>query len=436
MTSLIHSDISVDPLEGASLGSPIAALVVAKGWRESVSLVNTTKLPATRSDAVSEVRSTNYKLRNVAQSVLGHNHRVFSCNKVPSYGVQKLGETRGISKNDEGKAFYHGMASCGDVHCCPVCSVKISEGRRQEVIHALRSHSESGYISLFATFTIRHSRNDSLCDNLIAFRKARSGLISCRRFKEIKKEISMTGYIRRLEVTWGESNGWHPHDHEVWMIEKSFISPLHLQLLQFEVFKLWSHYCEKNGLDAPSFKHGFDLRWKDNKGHESVGAYLTKWGHELTYGHTKKANGEDRHTPFSLLHSLQDKYNPKFACLYQEYAKAFKGRAQLLWSRGLKAKFGIQEFKDGELAERPEKVHYCNLSIEQSFRISFLNKYSTVLDYAERYSPELTFLYIESLAQEVNSILTKNFKRRRQGYDSDLTLSDMFDRGIYEQNTS
>ena len=219
MTSLIENSPTVDPHHSREMQSEERLHHSDNSPCLMGSLVNTTKLPDSSKIKASEVRSTNYTLRNIAQSVLGCNHRVFTCNKVPSYGVQKLGHSRGISKNDENRAFFHGMASCGDVHCCPVCSVKISEGRRQEVVHALRSHSESGYISLFATFTIRHSRNDSLSDNLTAFRNARSGLISCRRFKEIKKQICMTGYIRRLEVTWGESNGWHPHDHEVWLID-------------------------------------------------------------------------------------------------------------------------------------------------------------------------------------------------------------------------
>ena len=440
MNSINHSIESVDPL-GKTFSCQVKEAPRASGKAplpagDGVSLVNTTKLCDASYNAACEVRSTNFKLRNIAQSVLGHNHRVFSCQKVPSYGVQKLGHSRGISKNVDGKAFYHGIGVCGDVHCCPVCSVKISEGRRQEVVHALRSHSESGYISLFATFTIRHSRDDSLSDNVSSFRNARSDLIRSQKYRKIKDRICMSGYIRRLEVTWGNSNGWHPHDHEVWLIDKKTISASELQVLQLEIFELWEHYCKKYNLEAPSFLHGFDLRWKEGDGSSSVGAYLTKWGHELTYGHTKKANGEDRHTPFSLLYSLKENYNPKFAALYQEYAKAFKGRAQLLWSRGLKAKFGIQEFTDGELTERPEKIPYCDLSVEQSFRISFLNKFSTVLDYAELHPPELTFLYIDSLSQQANSILTKNFKRRRSNYISDLTLSDMFDRGIYESEIS
>lgn len=437
MSSLIHSDLSVDPSNNEALSTfhgrdPRKREGHAEG-AQAASLVNTTKLCDTTKNGVSEVRSTNYRLRRVSQEVLGVNHRVFTCQKVPSYTVQQgLGE-RGISKNEDGKAFFHGLGSCGDVHCCPVCSVKISEGRRQEVIQALRSHSEFGYISLFSTFTIRHSREDSLSANLTSFRNARSDLIRSRKFRLIKEQINMSGYIRRLEVTWGESNGWHPHDHEVWLIDKGSITPNELLDIKVEVYKLWSYYCEKYGLDAPSFEHGFDLRWKDGDGSESVGAYLTKWGHELTYGHTKQANGEDRHTPFSFLHSLQVNYSPKLSSLFQEYARAFKGRAQLLWSRGLKDKFGINEMTDGELSELPEKEHYIDINVEQSFRISYLNRFSTVLDYAELYSPEVTIEYINSLFDESNKRLSKNFKRRRSSYLSDITLTNMLDAGFYEQ---
>lgn len=453
MDSLINNSSGVDPLHPKShkqsLGrvpvlregslnkaltqSASEALAKPEQGAERSSLVNITKLCDTKRIKASHVRSTNYSLRRVSQEVLGHNHRVFTCQKVPSYGVQKLSQSRGISKNKDGKAFYHGLGSCGDVHACPVCSVKISEGRRQEVIHALRSHSESGYISLFATFTIRHSREDSLAGNLEAFRNARSDLIRSRKYRLIKDRLKMSGYIRRLEVTWGKSNGWHPHDHEVWLIDADSITPEELLKVKKEVFDLWSYYCVKYGLEAPSFEYGFDLRWKDGNGSDSVGAYLTKWGHELTYGHTKQANGEDRHTPFSMLMALKEKYSPDFVALYQEYATAFKGRAQLLWSRGLKDKFGVQEMSDGELSEMPEKEHYMDLDSDQAFRISFLNRFSTVLDYAEFCSPEVTRKYIASLFEESDAKLINNVRRRRKNYVSDIKLSNMLDAGIYEQ---
>ena len=443
MQSLIHSDISVDPLSQMRKALPLGRAPAEreghlKGSVEQSArsaLVNITKLCDASRIKASQVRSTNYSLRKVAQEVLGHNHRVFTCQKVPSYSVQQGESQRGISKNKDGKAFFHGLGSCGDVHCCPVCSVKISEGRRREVIHALRSHSEAGYISLFATFTIRHSRNDSLSDNLTAFRNARSDLIRSKKFRDIKKNICMSGYIRRLEVTWGESNGWHPHDHEVWLIDKDAVTEMELLSIKTQVFKLWAYYCQKYDLEAPSFEHGFDLRWKEGDGSDSVGAYLTKWGHELTYGHTKDAKGVERFTPFSLLKKLKDEYSPKYVALYQEYASAFKGRAQLLWSRGLKDKFDVKEMTDGELSEMPEREHYMDLTSEQCFRISFLNKFSLVLDHAELFNAAGTKQFIDSLYAEANKVLSKNVQRRRNNYISDMKLSNMIDAGIYEPST-
>ena len=453
MTSLIHSDNPVDPSsheagsvplgrapakrEGSLNNTPVLqaksdARLHSSDKREAP-LVNITKLCDASRIKASHVRNTNYQLRKIAQEVLGHGHRVYTCQKVPSYSVQQGISQRGISKNEDGKAFFHGLGSCGDVHACPVCSVKISEGRRQEVVHALRSHSESGYISLFSTFTIRHSRNDSLSDNLTAFRNARSDLIRSQKFRKIKQAISMSGYIRRLEVTWGESNGWHPHDHEVWLIDKESITEMELLSLKMQVFKLWAYYCQKYGLEAPSFEHGFDLRWKEGDGSDSVGAYLTKWGHELTYGHTKEANGVERYTPFSMLNKLKEEYSPKFAALYEEYARAFKGRAQLLWSRGLKDKYGVKELSDEQLSEMPEREHYIDLTSDECFRISFLNRFAVVLDYSEVSRPEWTRQYVNSLLDEANKILARNFKRRRSSYISDIKLSNMIDAGIYEQ---
>jgi hypothetical protein len=208
---------------------------------------------------------------------------------------------------------------------------------------------------------------------------------------------------------------------------------MELQIIQLEVFELWSFYCKKHGLEAPSLKHGFDLRWKDGDGSESVGAYLTKWGHELTYGHTKKVNGENRYTPFSILHALSEKYSSKLAGLYQEYAKAFKGRAQLLWSRGLKKKYLVQEFSDKEISERPEPIHYIDINTDQAFVISFTDKYASVLDCAEKNPPELTMNYINSLFElSYQKRRDSNYRPLKDDYTHNLKITNFFKQGTYE----
>ena len=51
---------------------------------------------------------------------------------------------------------------------------------------------------------------------------------------------------------------------------------------------------------------------------------------------------------------LADKEDKQAAALFAEFAKAFKGKRQLSWSNGLKAKFNLVEKNDEELAAELE----------------------------------------------------------------------------------
>ena len=404
MTSLIHGSTPVDPSYGVTCDAGTTAPFMGVGApARTAPLGNNTKLSANRVSCGLESNPSKYVLRAVAQSVLGRSHRISSCQKVPSYSVQQGEKERGISKNEDGKAFFHGVGACGDVHTCPVCSHKISESRRQELLSALRCHRESGRIALLATFTFPHFCTDALSINLDLFRKARSRMVASRRFKDMKKTLGMIGYVRRLEVTWGEANGWHPHDHEIWFIDKPDITKKELKDIEHAMWELWSIHCEKVGLSIPSRSHGFDLRYNDQQYGDAVGAYLTKWGHELTYGHTKMTRGDRRHTPFSILaHLDKHGYHPLYHHLFREYAKTFKGRAQLLWSQGLKMHFAIDSVSDEEISDRPEPVHHCEITKEQHTAISLLNLFSEVLHFAEKHTPQQTIEFMDRIVEYKN----------------------------------
>ena len=73
----------------------------------------------------------------------------------------------------------------------------------------------------------------------------------------------------------------------------------------------------------------------------------------MTKGHIKKgkAGGNTFRPPAG---SLADKNDKQAAALFAEFAKAFKGKRQLSWSNGLKAKFNLVEKDDEELAAELE----------------------------------------------------------------------------------
>ena len=112
-------------------------------------------------------------------------------------------------------------------------------------------------------------------------------------------------------------------------------------------------YCEKAGLGTPSFRHGIKLDDGSRAAH-----YVAKgmWGleDEMTKGHTKKgkAGGE---TPFDLLRAyLADGQDAQAAALFREFAECFRGKRQLSWSNGLKARFYVDEKSDEQLSEELE----------------------------------------------------------------------------------
>jgi hypothetical protein len=123
-----------------------------------------------------------------------------------------------------------------------------------------------------------------------------------------------------------------------------------LSQLQSCLYLRWSNACKLAGLGTPSEAHGLKL---DDGSHASK--YISKWGleDEITKGHTKKAiNGE---TPFDFLRALVlDDTDRQAAALFIEFATVFKGKRQLRWSKGLKARFAVEEKNDDQLAQEKE----------------------------------------------------------------------------------
>ena len=256
------------------------------------------------------------------------------------------------SKNHK-TASYGGLQTCGSVWTCPVCGAKVVERRRGEIQQAMAMHRACGGEVHLLTLTVPHTRFDVLETLLERQGKALQGFLRDRKVKEVFKEMGYIGQIRGYETTHGRkgtNNGWHPHFH---FLQFVMVKGDAAQLMDWRtrLYLRWDVYCQKAGLGSPSFQHGLDLR--DGS---FANNYVAKWGleDEMTKGHIKKgkAGGE---TPFDLLRAvLSDKNDKQAAALFAEFAKAFKGKRQLSWSNGLKAKFNLAEKNDEELAAELE----------------------------------------------------------------------------------
>lgn len=351
----------------------------------------------------SVARSARFQNQTAASKLL-FNHqtpretqwRVTGCHR------RKIGEDVAVLYSAAiSKAHYGNLMICGSVWTCPPCAAKISERRKSEISAATDLHVEAGGGLEMVTRTFAHKRFDNLTEMIVAQRKARNWMRQQRGYKNLMIEIGYVGHIRALETTYGDANGWHPHDHELLLTADKLTQRMRkkLQSVQFE---LWRKACIRFGLGMPNRKRGVDVRSA-----ESCAEYIAKMGRESTWGlgselakqHTK--SGRDGSlTPFDLLRRYESG-EKRFGPLFIEYAEAFFGARQIVWSRGLKRLFLIEEASDEELASREEADAVVVLSITK-WEWGFVLKQprdvrGLVLDLAEKGGADAVRRYIDHL---------------------------------------
>jgi hypothetical protein len=252
------------------------------------------------------------------------------------------------------RAHYKNLITCGSVWMCPVCASRITEQRAQELQQAVQKWQESGFVALL-TFTLRHEAKDELGAVLGQIREAHRTFKAGRNWYQFTERFGWAGSVTALEVTHG-ANGWHPHLHEL-----VFFDPMHTAT--WTVFRntakeRWLKALAASNADA-TWKHGLDLKTADSQ----IAEYVTKFGHlpvakswtlerEIAKSASKRSRSKDGRSPFQLLMDYGDG-DTSAGKLFQEYARTFKGRNQLTWSRGLREELlPDQPMSDEQLVEQ------------------------------------------------------------------------------------
>ena len=301
-------------------------------------------------------RFLRYQMQSVAKHILPRN-RVGICLR---HQIEKYGNVDLYKHRSTQKAFYGGLMVCGNVWVCPVCASKISERRRVELKKAFKAHLDTGGYCTMVTLTFSHSSRDKLDDLLLALGKSMATFSRGKRHDNFRKEIGLIGKIRAFEITYGE-NGWHPHIHLL-LMHSIEIEPWEWTNMEDKLYSMWSGACAKSGLET-SREHGLKI-------HDAAEAstYIGKWGDimdkrwgtdsEMTKANIKKGRAGSL-TPFDFLRRVIEDGDLEYEDKFREYAKAVKGKQQLVWSKGLKAKYLIEEKTDEEVAT--EKVESADL---------------------------------------------------------------------------
>jgi len=323
---------------------------------------------------------------------------------VPVIGPDGLRTSRrevDILKNKNDRFGYRGLFTCGNIWLCPVCASKISEKRRIELNQSLRVADEKGMSVIHEILTAPHHLGEGPKELVEKMGHARRLMQNRKPWKRIAAFLGIDGNIRALEVTFSWNNGWHVHFHVLLFLNRKFQPETRKQsLINLEdmIFDIWRDACLSAGLDAPSREHGVRLN-------DHADDYVGKWGseHEMTKAHIKEGH-KDSLSPFQFLDEFRAG-DDRYRGLFLEYAKAFKGKKQLVWSRGLRDLLKLEpEMSDEEIMEKedPDSVLFAQIPAEVWSEVAKREKMGEVLEVCRRGEQALSD-YLNNLIAEVKS---------------------------------
>jgi hypothetical protein len=239
------------------------------------------------------------------------------------------------------------------VWACPVCSAKIAAKRVTEVEKLIEWNAARGGTVALATLTMRHHSGHRLGELRRGLTVAWRHVTQSRGWKEAKSALGMDGYVRAIECTHGDENGWHLHIHALLIFDGPISQEL-VDMLALELWERWSAGLAKEGLTALR-EHAVDVR-VGHRALEKLAGYLNKLAFEAVGSRWKKGRKGGR-TPFEILASavsagLADDFD-----LWWEWEQASKGMQQLVWSTGLKGRVGVDDVDDEAIAAEVENGH-------------------------------------------------------------------------------
>lgn len=327
-----HSD---DPTEGERTPSPLANHEKAVRTSEP--------------DASTRRRDEAYRLREVLWDV-SKIRRVTWCGRLAAKGKNANPATPEI-RMAEGRAYYSGVARCGSVWACPVCSRRIRHERSLEAEAGFREWLERGHALIFLTLTLPHGMGDSCADLMEAIKGGWKAVFSGRPYRRDRERFGIRHWFRGWDATYGQ-NGWHPHLHMALLLDDD-LDRGDLNALEEHLYSRWASAIERYGHRQPSREHGIHL--EPAKCSKILSRYLMKVrgtstessvAIEITRGDLKRSHGG--RTPFQILAGFADTGEVNDLARWWEWEGATKGQHFTRWSNGTRAELGMVEGRSDE----------------------------------------------------------------------------------------
>jgi predicted nucleic acid-binding protein len=224
-------------------------------------------------------------------------------------------------------------------HCwridCPTCGPKVAEREAANIALAVTEQYARGGSVALLTLTLRHGRDQALADLLKALSGAWTSVRQSRVTRAMWADLT-TGYVRKLEVTYGHRNGWHPHLHLLVFLRPGVVDD-DAQDLADAIFDPWSTHLVKRGMGEPLRDRAVDVEVLTlESAQERVASYVAKdAARELASAGGKRGRREGSRTTYELLRdAAAGDHHARWR--YAEFEDAMRGRHRIEWSTGLK----------------------------------------------------------------------------------------------------
>lgn len=348
----ITADGSTGDLSPAATPRAVGASGGAGRAEGPTSLENIT-VTVTRSDKDAGQRSRRQSrfAARVAVQEFTNQKRLKACGRL-SVLVEGKVQLRSTGQS----AGFGGLASCGRVWLCPVCSAKIAMVRAAELEQILTWNTERGGSTLLMTLTIRHHKGQGLA------RLWHDGIRDSWRYmtqrpawRKVRKELGMDHYVRATELTYGEKHGNHVHLHVLLFCDRP-ISQDMSQAFGAQLFDLWQRAVRRQGFETVF--EAFDIRVATEAAHlETLSDYLVKATYnglafETVGGQGKVGKKIGNRTPFQVLAEIIETGRADLIEWWWEFEAASDRQRQITTSRGLKKLAGLDEIDDEEIVEQ------------------------------------------------------------------------------------
>lgn len=299
------------------------------------------------------------------------------------------------------RAYYNGVAVCGSVWTCPVCCARVQARRREEIRRVVDHCYASGQETQFVTLTFPHTRGEPLA---VLLAKQSAALKMFRQgapWQRFKAATGFAGLVRTREITHG-AHGWHPHTHELWIT--AVLDDAQRERVLATVQERWVRCLVKAGFE---FRRGGQSRAVDVVWRAKTADYLAKadslsWGveAEMTQALHKGGKAGGR-TPFEIVADWGNYHRKGDARLVVEYIDATKGKAQLFFSKGVKAAAGLDEITDEQIAAAAsvDDQHVLFIAPSEWDAVVSARKQAELLDAAEAGGPEAALVCLLDCSQ-------------------------------------